>query len=97
MRPAGPPKAVRNDPRRLGVQAGKAGGAAVPLAVRSRAAILTPERDHTPLDRPEQAPVLFDLGGAGDLGRLGAEFPALTTAAGSCAGGRVSGLPPLRA
>ncbi len=62
------PRAALNELKRLGVQSAKTNGAALSAAVGSWLEILPLRPDPTPLEKPEQTPVLFDLAGAELLG-----------------------------
>src|SRR5260370_10499685 len=63
------PKAALSELKRLGVQSVKTNGAALTTAVGSWLELLPLRPDPTPLEKPEQTPVLFAAAGAALPGR----------------------------
>src|SRR3954452_14862175 len=68
--PASLPRSSQNDLRKLGVQICRASGATLTAEVSSWLELLPLQPDPTPIERAKQTPVLFDLSGGEQLGRM---------------------------
>src|SRR3954465_15550565 len=68
--PASLPRSNQNELRKLGVQICRASGATLTAEVSSWLELLPLQPNPTPVERAEQTPVLFDLSGGEQLGRM---------------------------